>query len=101
MSDKPLTREQVESLIENTALKFTAIMTTKLDEFAEKQKIEQRLAREATFEQATGFPWEKRGAFKSIIVWAAGAKKNSNSWRNAGITAIIGLAIKSFWSDIK
>lgn len=101
MPKESMTRKQVEDLIEVTALKFTAIMTEKLDEFSEKQKVEQRLSREATFEQCTGYTWDQRGVFKSVINWASAAKKNSNSWRNAGVIAIIGLAIKTFWSDIK
>ena len=100
MSDKPMTRKDTEDLIELTALKFSAVIATKLDEFAEKQKEEQRLSREHVFEQATGYSWDNRGHFKSIIVWARQAQKNSSAWRNGGIVAIIGLAIKSFWSDI-
>jgi len=99
-----LNRDQVEAIVENaielTALKFSSVITVKLDEFAEKQKTEQRLSRENTFEQATGYSWDNRGHFKSVVSWAAGAKKNAATWRNAGIVAIITLAVKSFWNDI-
>jgi len=41
MSNEPMTRKQVEDLIENTALKFTQVVTEKLEEYGDKQKEEQ------------------------------------------------------------
>jgi len=54
MSEEPMTRKQVEDLLELMALKFSNVVTEKLDEHGDKQRLEQRLARESTFEQGTG-----------------------------------------------
>lgn len=100
MNNNPMSRKEVEDLIELTALKFSAVITAKLDEFSKTQKEEHRLSREHVFEQGTGYSWENRGHFKSVVAWARQAQKNSASWRYAGIAAITGVAIKSFWKDI-
>jgi len=100
MTNSPITRKEVDDLIETSILKFTTVLTKEFSEFAEKQKTEQRLSREHTFEQGTGYSWDNRGHFKGVITWAAGAKKNTTIWRNTAILAFIGLAIKTFWNDI-
>lgn len=100
MSDKPMTREQVEDLLENVTLKFTQVLTDKLDEYGEKQKAEQKAARENTFEQGTGFPWEKRGHVKAAISYAHNSQKNSALWKGAGVITIVGLILKDFWENI-
>lgn len=97
MTDKPMTRKQVEDLIENVSLKFTQVVSEKLDEHGNKQKEEQRLARETTYEAGTGFKWEDRGDVKTILTTAQTSQKNSNLWKGAGVVAIIGLASKDIW----
>ena len=95
-----MTRKQVEDLIENAALKFTQVVSEKLDEYGDKQKQEQKLARESTFEQGTGFPWEDRGKVKVALNYSYAAQKNSMLWKAAGVVAFTSVVIKTFWSDI-
>lgn len=95
-----MTRKQVEDLIENAALKFTQVVSEKLDEYGDKQKQEQKLARESTFEQGTGFPWEDRGKVKVALNHAHAAQKNALLWKGAGIITIAGLFLKDFWQNI-
>ena len=99
MSNEPMTRKQVDDLIEKVSLKFTIIVSDKLEEYGNKQKEEQRLARENTFEQGTGFPWEDRGHVKAALSYAHRAQKNASIWRGASIVAITGLVIKAFWGS--
>jgi len=100
MSEDHMTRKQVEDLLENVALKFTQVVSDKLDEYGDKQKQEQRMARESTFEQGTGFPWDQRGDVKVALNYAHAAQKNSMLWRAAGIVGLTSVVIKTFWSDI-
>jgi len=100
MNDEPMKRKQVEDLLEKAALKFTIIVSEKLEEYGNKQKDEQRMARENTFEQGTGFPWEQRGHVKAALSYAHRAQKNSAIWRGAGIVAIASLGVKVFWIQI-
>ena len=100
MSEESMTRKQVEDLIENAALKFTQVVSEKLDEYGDKQKQEQKLARESTFEQGTGFPWDDRGKVKVALNHAYAAQKNALLWKGAGIIAFSSLVIKTWWSDI-
>lgn len=92
-----MTRQEVEDVVEKAALKFTIIISEKLEEYGNKQKEEQMRARENTFEQGTGFKWEERGDVKAALSFAHRAQKNSAIWRGAGIIAITGLIIKDFW----
>jgi len=91
-------KELVDTVVENVALKFENLLTIKLEEYGNKQKEEQRLARENTFEQGTGFPWEERGHVKAALSYAHRAQKNSSIWRGAGMIAITGLIIESLWA---
>lgn len=104
MSDDPITRDEIKNIVENAielaSLKFCGILNKTLDEHAEKQKEQQRIAREDTFEKGTGYSWANRGNFKSIIVGARQSQKNSALWRNAAIVTFIGLTVKLFWKDI-
>ena len=100
MSDKPMTRQQVEDLIENVGLKFSQVVSEKLEEYGDKQKKEHQLARESTFEQATGFAWDERADVKAAINYAHAAQKNALLWKSAGVFAFTGLVIKAWWADI-
>lgn len=94
-----MTRKQVEDLIENAALRFSQVVSDKLEEYGNKQKEEQRMARENTFEQGTGFKWEERGHVKAALSYAHKANKYSFIWRSAGIITITGLIAKSLWGS--
>lgn len=95
-----MTRQQVEDLLETAVLKFTQILTEKLEECGEKQKEQQRLAREYTFEQGTGFTWEQRHHVRNIIGFAHRMQKSLLIWKTAIVVAFSALALKSFWTDI-
>lgn len=104
MSDESMTREQVkelvESVVENVALKFEHVLSIKFEEYGEKQKEEQRLARETVFETGTGIPWKDRDKLKDILTNAHAAQKNALLWKSAGVITIAGLLLKDLWRII-
>lgn len=104
MSEEHMTREQVkelvESVVENVGLKFTQVVSEKFEEYGDKQKNEQKLARESTFEQGTGFPWDERGKVKVALNYSYAAQKNSMLWKAAGVVALTSVVVKTFWADI-
>lgn len=99
MNDEPMKRKQVEDLLENLSLKFTNILTEKLEEYGDKQKDEQRLARENTFEAGTGFRWEDRDRVKAALSYADRAQKYSFLWKSAGVVTMVGLIVKAAWGS--
>lgn len=95
-----LTEGEIKTLTVSISNSLEIKIRDQLESHVVEMKAASKEARDTMFEQATGYPWEKRGHFKSTIAWASRAKATSATWRNTGIIAFVGLGVKAFWSDI-
>lgn len=65
--DVPVTRRDLDLIVENLSLKISEKVGVKFDQFADRIHQANIERRDSTIQEVTGFPWDERDKVRTVI----------------------------------